>query len=100
MPAFTYPGQTDPFDATPDGPANWQDNVTGPDGSGQVTLQIFTKRESAGLGCDATAPCSIVVVPNYGRPQGNTEDLLDAPWAWAQRTVVPLQFLPVEDACR
>ena len=28
VPPFTYPGQTDPFDATPDGPANWQDNVT------------------------------------------------------------------------
>jgi hypothetical protein len=99
VPAFTYPGQTDPFNATPDGPANWQDNVTRADGTGQVTIQVFTKRESAALGCDATAPCSIVVVPNYGRPQGATEDLLDAPWAWARRTVVPLSFLPVESAC-
>jgi hypothetical protein len=40
-----------------------------------------------------------VVVPNYGRPQGDTEDLMDAPWAWARRTVVPLSFLPVDDAC-
>jgi hypothetical protein len=99
VPSFTYPGQTDPFDAVPDGPANWQDNVTRADGTGQVTIQVFTKRESAALGCDATAPCSIVVVPNYGRPQGATEDLLDAPWAWALRTVVPLSFLPVESAC-
>ena len=96
---FTYPGQTDPFDATPDGPANWQDNVTHADGTGQVTIQVFTKRESAALGCDVDAPCSIVVVPNYGRPQGDTEDLMDAPWAWDRRTVVPLSFLSVDDAC-
>jgi len=96
---FTYPGQTNAFDATPDGPANWQDNVTRADGTGQVTIQVFTKRESAALGCDADSPCSIVVVPNYGRPQGDTEDLMDAPWAWARRTVVPLSFLPVDDAC-
>ena len=75
---FTYPGQTNAFDATPDGPANWQDNVTRADGTGQVTIQVFTKRESAALGCDADSPCSIVVVPNYGRPQGDTEDLMDA----------------------
>ena len=99
VPAFTYPGQTDAYNATPDGPANWLDNVTGADGTGQVAIQLFTKRESAGLGCDATAPCSIVVVPNYGRPAGATEDLLDAPWAWDRRTVVPLDFLPVDDAC-
>jgi hypothetical protein len=99
VPAFTYPGQTNDFDATPDGPANWQDNITHADGTGQVTIQVFTKRESAGLGCDVGAPCSIVVVPNYGRPQGSTEDVLDAPWAWARRTVVPLTFQPVADAC-
>ena len=99
VPPFTYLGQTNPFDATPDGPANWQDNITHADGSGQVTIQVFTKRESAGLGCDIDAPCSIVVVPNYGRPQGATEDVLDAPWAWARRTVVPLTFQTVADAC-
>ena len=99
VPAFTYPGQQNLFDATPDGPANWQDNVTRADGTGEVAIQLFTKRESASLGCDAIAPCSIVVVPNYGRPQGATEDLMDAPWAWDRRTVVPLEFLPVDDAC-
>jgi hypothetical protein len=96
---FTYPGQQDAYDATPDGPANWQDNVTRADGTGEVGIQLFTRRESAALGCDATRPCSLVVVPNYGRPQGATEDLLDAPWAWERRTVVPLTFLPVDDAC-
>jgi hypothetical protein len=101
---FTYPGQTasQTYDSTPDGPANWQDTVTGADGTGQVTIQVFTKRESAGLGCDSDAPCSIVVVPNYGRPpngNGATEDVQDAPWAWDRRTVVPLSFQPVDDAC-
>lgn len=99
VPAFTYNGQDDPFNATPDGPANWQDNVTRADGKGEVTIQLFTKRESAALGCDADSPCSVVVVPNYGRPQGATEDLLDAPWAWERRTVIPLSLLPVDDAC-
>lgn len=102
VPPFTYPGQDNAYDATPDGPANWQDNVSRADGTGEVVLQLFTKRESASLGCDATVRCSIVVVPNYGRPgtgNGATEDQLDAPWAWARRTVVPLSFLPVEDAC-
>ena len=72
VPPFTYPGQVDPFDATPDGPANWQDNVTRADGTGQVTIQVFTQRESAALGCDAGSPCSIVVVPNYGRGASST----------------------------
>ncbi|WP_370247988.1 hypothetical protein [Nocardioides sp.] len=102
VPPYTYPGQQNAFDATPDGPANWQDNVTRADGTGEVTIQLFTKRESASLGCDDDTPCSIVVVPNYGRGEtsrGATEDLLDAPWAWERRTVVPLEFLPVDDAC-
>lgn len=102
VPAFTYPGQQDAYDATPDGPANWQDNVTREDGTGEVTIQLFTKRESAALACNSTSPCSVVVVPNYGRAgtgNGATEDQMDAPWAWARRTVVPLSFLPVEDAC-
>jgi hypothetical protein len=96
---YTYPGQTDKFKVTPDGPANWQDNVTAADGTGEVAIQVFTKRESASLGCDSDSPCSIVVVPNYGRPAGATEDQLDAPWAWENRTVVPLAFLPVGDSC-
>ncbi|WP_457109142.1 hypothetical protein [Marmoricola sp. URHA0025 HA25] len=102
VPAFTYPGQQNAFNATPDGPPNWQDTVTGPDGSGEVTLQVFTKRESAALGCDVDSPCTIVVVPNYGKPDTGfeaTEESLDAVWAWDRRTVVPLHFLPTADSC-
>jgi hypothetical protein len=103
VPGFSYPGKDpDAFDSNPDGPANWQDTVTGPDGTGEVSLQVFTKRESAALGCDADVACSIVVVPNYGRPgtgAGATEDAMDAPWAWERRVVIPLHFLPTNLAC-
>jgi ABC-type phosphate transport system substrate-binding protein len=101
VPAFTYPGQPNAYDANPDGPSNWQDTVTSPDGSGEVAIQLFTRRESAALGCAGSDGCSVVVVPNYGDDQGNgaTELSLDAPWAWARRTVVPIHFLPLEVAC-
>jgi hypothetical protein len=68
VPPFTYPGQDDPFNATPDGPANWQDNVTRADGTGEVTIQLFTKRESAGLGCDADSRCSVGLGAPHRRP--------------------------------
>ena len=96
---FTYPGQDDPFDATPDGPANWQDNVTRADGTGRGHDPALHQARVRRARLRRRRPCSIVVVPNYGRPQGATEDLLDAPWAWDRRTVVPLSFLPVDDAC-
>ncbi|MFL6069925.1 MAG: hypothetical protein ACJ72Y_01405, partial [Actinomycetes bacterium] len=101
VPGFTYDGQTDPFANTPDGPANFQDTVTSNDGSGTVTIQIFTRLESSSLGCDDSTPCSLVVVPNYGRENGSgaTEDQIDAPWAWDRRVVIPLDFAPLEISC-
>ncbi|MCW2751627.1 MAG: hypothetical protein JWR83_2737 [Aeromicrobium sp.] len=98
---YTYPGKSADDGVQPDGPPNWQDTVTSDDGTGEVSIQLFTKRESSSLGCDIDTPCSIVVVPNYGRSTGNgdTELDLDAPWAWARRTVIPLHFLSVADAC-
>lgn len=99
VPSYRYPGQDDEYDAVPDGPANFQDTVTAGNGTGEVNLQVFTRREAVSLGCDDTHACSIVVVPNYGRPQGATEDLMDAPWAWDRRTVVPLDFQPLETSC-
>lgn len=105
VPGFTYEGQTDPFANLPDGPSNYQDTVTSSDGTGQVTIQIFTRLESPSLGCDESVECSVVVVPNYGRqlgngdPTGATEDQLDAPWAWSNRVVIPLALAPVESGC-
>jgi hypothetical protein len=101
VPGFTYPGQTDEYANTPDGPSNFQDTVTAGDGTGSVTVQLFTRLEATSLGCDEDTPCSIVVVPNYGRENGAsaTEDQLDAPWAWERRTVIPLNFAPIEATC-
>ncbi|HVU74687.1 MAG TPA: hypothetical protein VHE83_17120, partial [Mycobacteriales bacterium] len=101
---YTFAGQTAASDIQPDGPANFEDTVTQPDGTGELTIQIFTRTESPSLGCDATDPCSVVVVPNLGEqlddgPHHATEDYLDAPWAWSLRTVVPLSFAATASAC-
>jgi ABC-type phosphate transport system substrate-binding protein len=101
VPPFSYPGQTDSSDITPDGPANFEDTVTFGDGTGAATIQVFTQREAPSLGCNQDSPCSIVVVPNYGRDGGGgaTEDRMDAPWAWDRRVVVPLSFAPLGQSC-
>jgi hypothetical protein len=101
VPGYTYPGQTDPSENSPDGPANFEDTVTGPSGRGQVNIEIFTTVESPTLGCSPSRQCSIVVVPNYGNGgfQSATEQDLDAPWAWSDRTVVPLTFAPEGQTC-
>jgi ABC-type phosphate transport system substrate-binding protein len=98
---FTYNGQTDDNAHLPDGPGNWQDTVTHRDGSGNVTIQLLTTTEAPSLGCSETTRCSLVVVPNYGRDNGagSTEDQQDAPWAWANRTVIPLSFATLDQSC-
>lgn len=102
VPGYTYSGQTSAFEQNPDGPANFEDTVSDANGSGSVVIQIFTTLESPTLGCAPNRPCSIAVVPNYGRdagPGAATEGNLDAPWAWADRTVVPLSFAQVGQTC-
>ena len=95
------PARPTPSTPLPDGPANWQDNVTRADGTGEVTIQLFTKRESAGLGCDADGP----VLDRRGArttagPQGATEDLLDAPvGVGAPHRRPARRSCPVDDAC-
>ena len=97
VPAFTYPGQTGRVrrDAGRPGQLAGQRDAapTAPVRSRSSSSPSGSRPASAAT---RNAPCSLVVVPNYGRPQGATEDLMDAPWAWDRRTVVPLQFLPVE----
>ncbi|MFF2657629.1 hypothetical protein ACFVUH_09735 [Kitasatospora sp. NPDC058032] len=51
---------------TPDFPSNMRVGITGADGSGAVTMEVWSKRLSPHLGCDATHACSIVVEANYG----------------------------------
>ncbi|WP_371480275.1 hypothetical protein [Kitasatospora sp. NBC_00315] len=50
----------------PDFPTNQQWAVTGADGSGTASIEVWSAKQSPSLGCDATHPCSIVVEPNYG----------------------------------
>lgn len=89
----------------PDGPSNHLDSVTAPDGTGGVDIEIRTKRESTTLGCDATTPCSIAVVPNYGDPacgcdnDSAVQGLMDQPYAWAIHATVPLAFAPTAADC-
>lgn len=109
----------------PDGPSNWLQTATAEDGTGSVDIEVMTKVESVTLGCNLTTQCSIVVVPNYGDPsrqdlefpeypacamifatydstctgapyQGN---VIDAPWAWENRVVIPLSFADTGEAC-
>ncbi|MFE6049676.1 hypothetical protein ACFQ6N_02865 [Kitasatospora sp. NPDC056446] len=51
---------------TPEWPTNQVLAATGPDGSGTAAIEVWSSKESATLGCDATHPCSLVVEPNYG----------------------------------
>ena len=109
----------------PDGPSNWLQTATAADGTGSVDVEVMTKVESVTLGCNATTQCSIVVVPNYGDP--TRQDLefpefpacamifatydsvctsaphhgnvIDAPWAWDNRVVIPLSFADTGEAC-
>ncbi|RKT16657.1 hypothetical protein BX285_1004 [Streptomyces sp. 1114.5] len=60
---------------TPEWPTNQVIAATGPDGSGSASIEVWSAKESATLGCDATHPCSLVVEPNYG---GDPLDLFQA----------------------
>ncbi|MGW6917859.1 hypothetical protein ACWGB8_29140 [Kitasatospora sp. NPDC054939] len=51
---------------TPDFPSNAAIAVTGADGSGTASIEVWTAQQSPSLGCDAGHPCSLVVAPNYG----------------------------------
>ncbi|MCX5211635.1 hypothetical protein OG689_20470 [Kitasatospora sp. NBC_00240] len=62
---FEQPSRPDGT-TTPDFPSNHRIAVTGPDGSGTASIEVWTSTQSPSLGCDATHPCSIVVEPNYG----------------------------------
>ena len=127
---YDYPGRESPETPNwdlgrPDGPSNWLQTQTAPDGTGAVDIEVMTKIQSVTQGCDAETQCSIVVVPNYGDPTRVDEqnpdfqacatvfatydsactfapyygNVIDAPWAWANRVVFPLSFADTGDAC-
>ena len=109
----------------PDGPSNWLQTATAADGTGSVDIEVMTKVESVTLGCNPTTQCSIVVVPNYGDPTRADQEfpefpacamiyatydsvctsaphhgnVIDAPWAWDNRVVIPLSFADTGEAC-
>jgi hypothetical protein len=92
-------------------------------GAGQVNIQILTDQQNSALGCDATTPCSLVVLPvdggddflpNPNNPPKCTDHNGDVNqlWAttgrvfpsntacaWADRFVIPLHFAPGQDDC-
>lgn len=96
--------------------------ITYPDGTGYVDLHVETGVTNSTLGCDATHPCSAVVVPAWGGDQSGdgsapscnglkshkkdvsdgehlTQNALTGACAWANRLVVPLHFAPTPTDC-
>jgi hypothetical protein len=88
----------------PDGPSNAIATITNRDGTGSVDIEVRTKKESSTLACASANPCSLVVVPNYGKGDGldflfATLGLIDADYAWKNHVTVPLQFAKAADSC-
>ncbi|MFC8075655.1 hypothetical protein ACFUN8_08935 [Streptomyces sp. NPDC057307] len=90
--------------------------ITHADGTGEFTFPMYTDQEADQLGCGAPVkqggtvkgrPCWLVIVPRGdhdvdGTAGGAATPLLSSPLTasnWAQRMVVPLDFLPVGNSC-
>lgn len=70
---YEYPGRPEPIiasrnQALPDGPPNWAETATAPDGTGTLDVEVRTAVESSTLGCTEQVACSLVVVMNPGHP--------------------------------
>jgi len=48
------------------GPSNTAYGTTAGNGTGEADIQLFTQVQNQFLGCNATTPCSLVVVPSQG----------------------------------
>ncbi|MFF2941692.1 hypothetical protein ACFVSQ_17820 [Streptomyces niveus] len=90
--------------------------ITHADGTGEFTFPMYTDQEADQLGCGAPVKqgstvkgrsCWLVIVPRGdhdvdGTAGGAATPLLSSPLTasnWAQRMVVPLDFLPVGNSC-
>lgn len=89
--------------------------ITHADGTGEFTFPMYTNQEADQLGCGAPVKqgstvkgrsCWLVIVPrgeyDVDGTSGQGNPLLSSPLTtsnWAQRLVVPLDFLPVGDSC-
>ncbi|MGC0420279.1 hypothetical protein [Embleya sp. AB8] len=105
------------LDGSPPGTATKQTGLpTGPDGSGQVWIQVKPALRLPELGCSDRQACSIAVfvMPavgstvssfhakqgiDLGLSYGPTDTEMDLAFAAGQAAVTPLSFIPTPDAC-
>lgn len=106
-------------------PPNEVAAFTGVDGKGGVNVEVRTSIENESLGCSASVPCSLVVIPimgiscsvKYGpcnstgfyEPGSQSDGTMAAAavsplywWSasnWDQRFVIPLDFAPPPNTC-
>jgi hypothetical protein len=59
------------------GPFNSVYNITNPDGTGSVDIDVYTSVQNQFLGCDQTHPCSLAVVPAEGGNSNGGQARLD-----------------------
>jgi hypothetical protein len=109
------------------GPSNTSYGTTTSGGTGTADIQLFTSVQNQYLGCGATTPCSLVVVPSQGgdtldfaKPvcSNHTEDIggtdlgqyafspiasasftANGLCSWKKRIVIPLYFAPTPNGC-
>jgi hypothetical protein len=101
------------------GPMNTAYATTGRNGTGQAPIQLLTAEEDQQLGCKASRPCSLVIVPAQGgnifdtpvRCNDHSQDTDQTDvgsvafssqygqCSWRDRIIVPLRFSPNPADC-
>ena len=101
------------------GPMNTVYATTSSNGTGQAPIQLLTAEEDQQLGCKASKPCSLVIVPAQGgnifdtpvRCSDHSEDTDQTDigsvafnsqygqCSWKDRIIVPLYFSPTPNDC-
>lgn len=108
-------------------PPNEKVEVTRKDGTGFTHFEVRTAAENASLGCSATVPCAVVVIPIMGitcddgnarcnqqglRPEGSqysdqvaratavTGQLWASESNWRNRITIPITIAPTDSTCR
>ncbi len=91
-------------------PTNEQLGQTSRDGTGSVGFEVRSRNELPSLGCDATHPCSVVVIPTdhpvTGPAVSGSDSAASTEFAfrftashWADRAVFPLHFAAQSATC-
>jgi len=101
------------------GPMNTAYATTSRNGTGQAPIQLLTAEEDEQLGCKASKPCSLVIVPSQGgnifdtpvRCSDHSQDTDQTDigsiafssqygqCSWRDRIIVPLYFSPTPTDC-